>query len=96
LGLICLVKGHTFKVLEVSCHGVPYTGVDVLEFVDYKVVGECERCGKHIYDYGRARVAYLLQPVSPVLASTPLWVADDEENRKTVRDAIEKYVEKRR
>jgi hypothetical protein len=92
----CLFKGHCFKVVDVGCQGVPYAGVKgLLEFVDYKAIGKCGRCEKQISDYGRARVAYFRQPVSPVLASTPSWILDNSENREAIIKAVETYLKRR-
>jgi hypothetical protein len=94
--LMCFFKGHKLKVEPVECHGVPYAGVKgLLEFVDFKAVGKCGRCGKQISDYGRARVAYFRQPVSPVLASTLSWILDNPENREAIIKAVEAYLKRR-
>jgi len=90
--LICLVKGHRLRVVGMTCNGVPYVGSDVLEFVDYDVVGRCKRCGDKRHDYGRARVAYFAQPCSPVLASTPIWISEDKENSRIVVNNIERFL----
>jgi len=93
--LACLVKGHSFHIVDIECKGIPYMGTDRFEFVDYEVFGECRRCGKRIKDYGRVRVAYWLKPTGPILASTPLWIADSRENRKAIKNAVKEYVKKR-
>jgi len=93
MGLVCLIKGHDFRVVEIDCQGIPYAGSNILEFVDYKAVGKCRKCQKSICDSGRTRVAYFGQPCTPVLASTPSWICDSEENTKRVTKAVEEYLE---
>jgi len=86
--IICFFKGHCLELINTICNSVPYAGTSILEFVDYRAEGKCRRCGKLIHDYGRARVAYGLQPCSPVLASSPSWIVDGSNNAIALSRAI--------
>jgi hypothetical protein len=91
--IVCLFKGHEFRFTDATCNGIPYSGSpNILEFVEYSATGKCRRCGEEIQTSGRARVAYWGSPCGPVLASTPSWIDEDEENIRAIKGAIRKYL----